>query len=338
MVIAEAEPKHLLMKSASHISLFCAPPLIPTPGFITREREREEREGALVGVCLCVSESYPMSKPITVYRLRFCHSRSLSSLTDAPLGSSGLCFKVCALLSAWLHDSMCRNRILSRWVPLRTRSRQRGNFSVRRGAAEPRVSPWEKKKFERINWRPCACSDTPLPPRFAHFLPNPLGKKMQKSVRYNEGHALFLSVVARKEGTKRGFLSKKTAENSRWHEKFFALYQNVLFYFENEQSARPSGIYLLEGCTCERVPAPKMSTTGKEALEKQVRALSSASGDWMHRTPLLIRSHRDFSPDCTTFWNQFPDNFRDLFCSHTYTHTYTSLTQNLMLLSLWGHT
>ncbi|XP_078809325.1 ras-specific guanine nucleotide-releasing factor 2 isoform X4 [Oryzias latipes] len=92
---------------------------------------------------------------------------------------------------------------------------------------------------------------------------------MQKSVRYNEGHALFLSAVARKEGTKRGFLSKKTTENSRWHEKFFALYQNILFYFENEQSARPAGIYLLEGCTCERVPAPKMSTTGKEALEKQ---------------------------------------------------------------------
>uniref|UniRef100_A0A7N8XXM4 Ras protein-specific guanine nucleotide-releasing factor 2b n=1 Tax=Mastacembelus armatus TaxID=205130 RepID=A0A7N8XXM4_9TELE len=92
---------------------------------------------------------------------------------------------------------------------------------------------------------------------------------MQKSVRYNEGHALFLSAVARKEGAKRGYLSKKTAENSRWHEKFFALYQNVLFYFENEQSARPAGIYLLEGCTCERAPAPKMSTTGREALEKQ---------------------------------------------------------------------
>ncbi|XP_037536223.1 ras-specific guanine nucleotide-releasing factor 2 [Nematolebias whitei] len=92
---------------------------------------------------------------------------------------------------------------------------------------------------------------------------------MQKSVRYNEGHALFLSFVARKEGTKRGYLSKKTAENSRWHEKFFALYQNILFYFENEQSARPAGIYLLEGCTCERTPAPKLSTAGKEALEKQ---------------------------------------------------------------------
>uniref|UniRef100_A0AAR2JD24 Ras protein-specific guanine nucleotide-releasing factor 2a n=1 Tax=Pygocentrus nattereri TaxID=42514 RepID=A0AAR2JD24_PYGNA len=91
---------------------------------------------------------------------------------------------------------------------------------------------------------------------------------MQKSVRYNEGHALYLSVVARKEGTKRGYLSKKTTENSRWHEKYFALYQNVLFYFDTEQSARPSGIYLLEGCTCERVPAPKVSTGGKETLDK----------------------------------------------------------------------
>lgn len=92
---------------------------------------------------------------------------------------------------------------------------------------------------------------------------------MQKGVRYNEGHALYLSVVARKEGTKRGFLSKKTAENSRWTEKYFALYQNVLFYFENDQSTRPSGIYLLEGCTCERAPAPKVSAVSKEPTEKQ---------------------------------------------------------------------
>ncbi|XP_034402970.1 ras-specific guanine nucleotide-releasing factor 2 isoform X2 [Cyclopterus lumpus] len=92
---------------------------------------------------------------------------------------------------------------------------------------------------------------------------------MQKGVRYNEGHALYLSVVARKEGSKRGFLSKKTTENSRWAEKFFALHQNVLFYFENDQSARPSGIYLLEGCTCERAPAPKVSAISKEPPEKQ---------------------------------------------------------------------
>lgn len=92
---------------------------------------------------------------------------------------------------------------------------------------------------------------------------------MQKGVRYNEGHALYLSVVARKEGTKRGALSKKTTENGRWADKFFALYQNVLFYFENDQSTRPSGIYLLEGCTCERAPAPKVSALSKEPMEKQ---------------------------------------------------------------------
>uniref|UniRef100_A0A8C4IJ01 Ras protein-specific guanine nucleotide-releasing factor 2b n=1 Tax=Dicentrarchus labrax TaxID=13489 RepID=A0A8C4IJ01_DICLA len=118
---------------------------------------------------------------------------------------------------------------------------------------------------------------------------------MQKSVRYNEGHALFLSVVARKEGTKRGYLSKKTTENSRWHEKFFALYQNVLFYFENEQSARPAGIYLLEGCTCERAPAPKMSTTGKEALEKQHYFLIVFGHDG--QKPLELRTEEESECD-----------------------------------------
>ncbi|XP_026354484.2 ras-specific guanine nucleotide-releasing factor 2 isoform X1 [Ursus americanus] len=96
---------------------------------------------------------------------------------------------------------------------------------------------------------------------------------MQKSVRYNEGHALYLAFLARKEGTKRGFLSKKAAEASRWHEKWFALYQNVLFYFEGEQSGRPAGMYLLEGCSCERTPAPPKAGVGpggsRDALDKQ---------------------------------------------------------------------
>ena len=103
---------------------------------------------------------------------------------------------------------------------------------------------------------------------------------MQKSVRYNEGHALYLAFLARKEGTKRGFLSKKAAEASRWHEKWFALYQNVLFYFEGEQSCRPAGMYLLEGCSCERALAPPRAGAGpdgaRDTLDKQVpRAVPS---------------------------------------------------------------
>uniref|UniRef100_A0A6I8QAI8 Ras protein specific guanine nucleotide releasing factor 2 n=1 Tax=Xenopus tropicalis TaxID=8364 RepID=A0A6I8QAI8_XENTR len=92
---------------------------------------------------------------------------------------------------------------------------------------------------------------------------------MQKTVRLNEGHTLHLALLARKEGSKRGALSKKATETNRWHEKWFALYQNVLFYFESEQSGRPSGVYLLEGCSCERVIAPIVASGGKDTMEKQ---------------------------------------------------------------------
>ncbi|XP_036450192.1 ras-specific guanine nucleotide-releasing factor 2 [Colossoma macropomum] len=119
---------------------------------------------------------------------------------------------------------------------------------------------------------------------------------MQKSVRYNEGHALYLSVIARKEGVKRGYLSKKTAENSRWNEKYFALYQNVLFYFENEQSARPTGIYLLEGCTCERVPAPKVSAVGRDSSDKQQHYFLVIFGHDGQK-PLELRAEED--ADCS---------------------------------------
>lgn len=118
---------------------------------------------------------------------------------------------------------------------------------------------------------------------------------MQKSVRYNEGHALYLSVVARKEGSKRGFLSKKTTENGRWAEKYFALYQNVLFYFENDQSARPSGIYLLEGCTCERAPAPKASVIGRDPPERQQHYFLVIFGHDGQK-PLELRSEEE--SDC----------------------------------------
>lgn len=118
---------------------------------------------------------------------------------------------------------------------------------------------------------------------------------MQKSVRYNEGHALYLAVLARKESTRRGYLSKKTAETSRWHDKWFALYQNMLFYFEGEQSTRPAGMYMLEGCSCERALAPKGASAVSvkdSALDKQVAAPPSLGLSLPQRSspsPLLRR-------------------------------------------------
>uniref|UniRef100_A0A4W4H997 Ras protein-specific guanine nucleotide-releasing factor 2a n=1 Tax=Electrophorus electricus TaxID=8005 RepID=A0A4W4H997_ELEEL len=118
---------------------------------------------------------------------------------------------------------------------------------------------------------------------------------MQKSVRCNEGHALYLSLIARREGIKRGYLSKKTTENSRWNEKYFALHQNVLFYFENEQSTRPTGIYLLEGCTCERMPAPKAPSSGRDSSDKLQHCFLVVFGHDGQK-PLELRTNDD--EDC----------------------------------------
>uniref|UniRef100_A0A3Q3WAT2 Uncharacterized protein n=1 Tax=Mola mola TaxID=94237 RepID=A0A3Q3WAT2_MOLML len=92
---------------------------------------------------------------------------------------------------------------------------------------------------------------------------------MQKGIRLNDGHVSYLGLLAKKDGTRRGCLSKKSSDNTKWHTKWFALLQNMLFYFENESSSRPSGLYLLEGCICDRAPSPKPSQSAKEGLEKQ---------------------------------------------------------------------
>lgn len=93
---------------------------------------------------------------------------------------------------------------------------------------------------------------------------------MQKGIRLNDGHVTYLGLLAKKDGSRRGCLSKKSSDNTKWHTKWFALLQNMLFYFENESSSRPSGLYLLEGCICDRAPSPKPSQSAKECLEKQV--------------------------------------------------------------------
>ncbi|XP_032197780.1 ras-specific guanine nucleotide-releasing factor 1 isoform X1 [Mustela erminea] len=92
---------------------------------------------------------------------------------------------------------------------------------------------------------------------------------MQKGIRLNDGHVASLGLLARKDGTRKGYLSKRSSDNTKWQTKWFALLQNLLFYFESDSSSRPSGLYLLEGCVCDRAPSPKPALSGKEPLEKQ---------------------------------------------------------------------
>lgn len=56
----------------------------------------------------------------------------------------------------------------------------------------------------------------------------------------------------------------------------YALFQNLLFYYDSESCNRPSGVVFLEGCYCERI----ITTTGcskKDLHDKQVRAFGSVS-------------------------------------------------------------
>ncbi|XP_072258618.1 ras-specific guanine nucleotide-releasing factor 1 isoform X4 [Pyxicephalus adspersus] len=71
-------------------------------------------------------------------------------------------------------------------------------------------------------------------------------------LRLNEAHAVYLGQLARKDGSRRGILSKRSSDNSRWQSRSFSLLHNILFCFESESSGRPCALYLLEGCSCER--------------------------------------------------------------------------------------
>ncbi|XP_071116557.1 ras-specific guanine nucleotide-releasing factor 2-like [Haliotis cracherodii] len=91
---------------------------------------------------------------------------------------------------------------------------------------------------------------------------------MQKGIRFNEGQLLYLASKARHENSMNGFLFKKSSDTGKWQQRHFVLYQNVLFYFENDSVVRPSGVALLEGSYCERLVTPVVVHKGKDT-EKQ---------------------------------------------------------------------
>ncbi|KAK7011523.1 ras-specific guanine nucleotide-releasing factor 2 [Biomphalaria glabrata] len=91
---------------------------------------------------------------------------------------------------------------------------------------------------------------------------------MQKNIRISEGQLLYLANKARVENTMCGYLYKRSTDLGKWQQRYFVLYQNVLFYYENENSTRPSGVALLEGSYCDRIIAPA-AMKGRET-DKQV--------------------------------------------------------------------
>ncbi|XP_076761835.1 ras-specific guanine nucleotide-releasing factor 1 isoform X3 [Xylocopa sonorina] len=87
-----------------------------------------------------------------------------------------------------------------------------------------------------------------------------LSPKMQRTVRVNDSQLVMLSEKALCDRSLTGYLHKRTADSAKWQLRWFVLYQNLLFYYENDTCSRPSGVVLLEGCYCDRLITAK----GKE--------------------------------------------------------------------------
>ncbi|XP_055314318.1 ras-specific guanine nucleotide-releasing factor 2-like isoform X3 [Sitodiplosis mosellana] len=83
-----------------------------------------------------------------------------------------------------------------------------------------------------------------------------LSPKMQRSVRVQDNQIIHLADRAQYDHSMHGHLQKRTSDCNRWQTRWFLLYQNLLFYYDNENSSKPSGIIFLEGSYCERLTTP----------------------------------------------------------------------------------
>ena len=93
---------------------------------------------------------------------------------------------------------------------------------------------------------------------------------MQKAIRINESQVLHLAAKARIENTLSGYLHKRSADTGKWQQRWFCIYHNLLFYYENDACPRLSGIALLEGCYCERIVTTGAAGGKGKENEKQV--------------------------------------------------------------------
>ncbi|KAG6804539.1 ras-specific guanine nucleotide-releasing factor 2 isoform X6 [Apis mellifera caucasica] len=93
-----------------------------------------------------------------------------------------------------------------------------------------------------------------------------LSPKMQRTVRVNDSQLVMLSEKANYDHSLSGYLHKRTADSTKWQLRWFVLYQNLLFYYENETCSKPSGVILLEGCYCDRLITAK----GKEPDKQNI--------------------------------------------------------------------
>jgi len=84
----------------------------------------------------------------------------------------------------------------------------------------------------------------------------------------NEIQLYALSEKAVNDNGLRGYLFKRSSDTSKWQLRYFILFQNLLFYYENEQSThKPSGVIFLEGSYCDKVVSPTSAANTRNTCQ-----------------------------------------------------------------------
>ena len=95
--------------------------------------------------------------------------------------------------------------------------------------------------------------------------------------KINEAHINSIALKSRLDNRECGYLYKRV-NDSKWQTKWFVLYQNLLFYYENVNSIKPLGLILLESCYCSRIlPNHKNTKEGEIKLVTIINAADAAA-------------------------------------------------------------
>lgn len=203
--------------------------------------------------CCNITAACIVGEPCFPHALYLWNRSALSLLINA----------IIYLPQRWLHASSARRPTIR--VVCLNPDRCRAVASQQNGARLQWI-PWYGVDTRVVNW----ISDQ------WHALDT-----MQKGIRLNESQLLYLAGKARQESLLRGYLHKKSADTGKWQQRFFVLYQNLLFYFESDGCVRPSGVALLEGCYCERLVTATPTSAAKSTKdEKQVGLPVESADSW----------------------------------------------------------
>ena len=101
------------------------------------------------------------------------------------------------------------------------------------------------------------------------------------SFKVNEDHLLNIAIKARLENRECGYLSRRGGQDPsssphKWQLKWFVLYQNLLFYYDNVNSTKPQGVYFLESCYSSRSSA-KNGKDGEKLVSQSCNPFSLIS-------------------------------------------------------------